>query len=187
VIAELDGRVVSVEFDRQLFFLPFQTSDKNWPTALSVAKMVAGAIVSYTCSRVSDIPDCFDELTFKSEEDLYLKINSLLEQVNRLKSQVGSWKDYKGILKTCQLRNRIVAILEVKVEADLKSAMIKEDNHRPILIFISYSTDKGIDRDFIDQIHMHRESKGCPNSLSAATWLQAIFVCGLKKKWPTTS
>jgi hypothetical protein len=90
----------------------------------------------------------------------------LLEQVNRLESQVGSWKDYKGILKTCQLRDRIVAILEsvfdfhVKVEADRKSVMITEDNHRPIFIFQSYSTDKGIDRDFIDQIHMHLEKQG---------------------------
>jgi hypothetical protein len=78
VIAELDGRVVGVEFDRPLFFLPFQTSDKNW------------SIVSYRRSRVSDIPDWVDELRFKSEEDLYLEINSLLEQVNRLENQVRS-------------------------------------------------------------------------------------------------
>lgn len=173
VIAELDGRVVGVEFDRQPFFLPFQSSDKNWSTALSVAKMVAGAIVSYRRSRVSDIPDWVDELTFKSEEDLYLEINSFLEQINRFESQVRSWKDYKGILTTSgsQLRNRIVAILEsvfdfyVEVEADRKSAMITKDNHCPIFIFQSYITDNGIDRAFIDQIHLHRESRGVPNSL----------------------
>jgi len=178
VIAELDGRVVSVEFDRHLFFLPFQTSDMNWPAAPSVAKMVAGAIVLYRCSRVSDILDWFDELRFKSE-DLYLKINSLLEQVNRLDSPVGSWKNYHGILKTYQWRNRILAILEcvfdfhVKLEADRKSAMITQDNHRPIFIFQSYITDKDIGRDFTDQIHMHRESKGCSNSLNAILFVNS--------------
>jgi hypothetical protein len=181
VIAELDGQVAGVEFDRQLFFLPFQTSDKNWLTALSVAKMVAGAIVSYRRSRVSDIPDWVDELRFKSEEDLYLEINSLLEQVNRLESQVRSWRDYKGILATSdsQLSNRIIAILEsvfdlhVEVEADRKSAMITEDDHRPILIFQSYSTDKDFDRDLIDQIHMHQESKGLSKTLRAILFVNS--------------
>jgi hypothetical protein len=173
VIAELDGQVAGVEFDRQLFFLPFQTSDKNSSTALPAAKMVAEAIVSYRLSRGSDIPDWVDELRFKSEEDHYLEINSMLEQVNRFESQVRSWKDYKGILTTSGslLRNPIVAILEsmfdfhAEVEADCKSAMITEDNLWPIFIFQSYSTDKGVDRYFIDQIHLHRESRGLPNSL----------------------
>ena len=181
VIAELDGQIVGVEFDRQLFFLPFQTSDQNWPTALSVAKSVAGAIVSYRRSRISDIPDWVDALRFKSEEDLYLEINALLEQVNRLESQVRSWKDYKGILTTTgsQLRNRIVAILEsvfdfhVEVEADRKSAMIADDNHSPILIFQSYGTDTDIGRDFIDQIDVHRERKGLPHSMRAVLFINS--------------
>jgi len=181
VIAELDGRVVGVEFDRQLFFLPFQTSEKSWPTALSVAKMVAGAIVSYRRSRISDIPDWVDQLRFRSEEDLYLEINSLLEQVNRLESQARSWRDYKGILTTSgsQLRNRIVAILEsvfdfhVEVAADRKSAVITEDDHRPILLFQSSSTDKGIDKDFIDQIHMYREGMGLSKSLRAILFVNS--------------
>jgi hypothetical protein len=181
VIAELDGKVVGVEFDRQLFFLPFETSDKNWPTALSVAKMVAGAITAYRRSRISDIPDWVDEFRFRSEEDLYLEINSLLEQVNRLESQVRSWKDYKGILTTTgsQLRNRIVAILEsvfdfhVEVVADRKSAMVTDDNHRPILIFQSISTENDIERDFIDQIHAQRESQGLPKSLRAILFVNS--------------
>jgi len=181
VIAELDGRVVGVEFDRQLFFLPFQTNNKNWPTALSVAKMVASAIVSYRRNRISDIPDWVDELRFKSEEDLHVEINSLLEQVNRLESQVRSWKDYKGILTTSgsQLRNRIVAILEsvfdchVEVTADRQSAMVTDHDHRPILIFQSYSTDKDIERSFIDQIHVQRESQGLPKSLRAVLFVNS--------------
>jgi hypothetical protein len=61
----------------------------------------------------------------------------------------------------------------VEVEADRKSAMITEDDHRPIFIFQSYSTDKGIDKDFIDQIHMHWESKGLPNSLRAILFVNS--------------
>jgi len=120
-------------------------------------------------------------LRFSSEEDLYLEINSLLEQVNRLESQARSWRDYKGILTTSgsQLRNRIVAILEsvfdfhVEVAADRKSAVITEDDHRPILLFQSSSTDKGIDKDFIDQIHMYRESMGLSKSLRAILFVNS--------------
>ena len=173
VIAELDGQIVAVEFDRQLFLLPFQTSNKDWPAALSVAKAVAGAVVSYRRSRISNIPDWVDELRFKSEEDLYLRINSLLERINRLEGQVRSWKDYKGILTTAgsQLRNRIVAILEsvfdlhVEVEPDRRTAMMMDDYHRSICIFQSYGTDKDIDIDFVDQIRGYRQRKGLPKSL----------------------
>ena len=120
-------------------------------------------------------------MRFSSEEDLYLEINSLLEQVNRLESQARSWRDYKGILTTSgsQLRNRIVAILEsvfdfhVEVAADRKNAVITEDDHRPILLFQSSSTDKGIDKDFIDQIHMYRESMGLSKSLRAILFVNS--------------
>jgi hypothetical protein len=61
----------------------------------------------------------------------------------------------------------------VEVDADRKSAMITEDDHSPILIFQSYSTDKGIHRDFIDQVHMHRESKDLPNSLRAILFVNS--------------
>lgn len=181
VIAELDGHVVGVEFDRQLFFLPFQASDKSWSTALSVAKTVAGAIVTYRRSRISEIPDWVDGLRFRSEQDLYLEINSLLEQVNRLESQVRSWKDYKGILTSSgsQLRNRIVAILEsvfdfhVEVAADRQSAIITDENHYPILIFHSASTDNNIERDFIDQIRVQRESRGLRKTLRAVLFVNS--------------
>jgi len=181
VIAKLDDQVVGVEFDRQLFFLPFQPSDKSQLTALSVAKRVAGAIASYRRSRISNIPGWVDELKFKSEEELYREIDSLLEQIHLLDSQVRSWRDYKGILTTSdsQLRNRIVAILEsvfdlhVEVEIDHKSAMIADNDRRPILIFQSYSTEKPIVRDFIDQIRVHRESKTLPNSLRAVLFINS--------------
>jgi hypothetical protein len=182
---------------RQLFFLPFQTKEKSWPTALSVAKMVAGAIVSYRRSRISDIPDWVDQLRFRSEEDLYLEINSLLEQVNRLQSQARSWRDYKGILTTSgsQLRNRIVAILEsvfgfhVEVAADHKSAVITEtitvqSSFSKALARIKVSTRISSTR-FICTGKARVFQSLCAQFYSSiTTWLQAIFVRGLKKESP---
>ena len=171
VIVEFGQQAVGIELDAQLFFLPFHSRRKDSPTALAIAQTVARSISQYRKNRIVDVPRWVDDLKFKNEEDLYLEINSLLEKVNRLESQLLSWKDYKSILTTSgeRLRNKVVVILEsvfdlkVNQEANRDSLIITDRNRKPILLLGTRSTEGGIEKDFIDDLHRHRKTKGLAN------------------------
>ena len=175
VIVEFGQQAVGIELDAQLFFLPFHSRRKDFPTALAIAQTVARSISQYRNNRIVDIPRWVDELKFKNEEDLYLEINSLLEKVNRLESQLLSWKDYKSILTTSreQLRNKVVVILEsvfdlqVSQEENRDSLIVTDHDRRPILMMETRSAEGSVEKAFIDEIHEHRKIAGLPASMPA--------------------
>lgn len=136
---------------------------------------MARAAAQYRTNRVVEIPHWVDELKFKNEDDLYVEINSLLEKVNRLESQLLSWKDYKSILVTSgsRLRNKIVAVLEsvfdLKVQADKnRDCLIITDHHgRPIFMMAGPSTEKSVEKAFVNEIHEQRKMAGLPDTTPA--------------------
>lgn len=173
VIVELDGQAVGLEFDAQLFFLPFSPRKRDWRTAKSAVETVVQAVTEYRGNRIIEIPAWVDDLRFTNEEALYLEINSLLEKVNRLESQQQSWRDYKAILTTSggPLKNRIIAILESffefkvdPLQEDREDAVIIGDNGTPLAVIEAKSTEKGFEISFIDQLSSHRDNHGLPDS-----------------------
>ena len=175
VIVEFGDQAVGIELDEQLFFLPFHLPRKNPSVAASLVQAVTRAIAQYRINRVVEIPHWVDDLKFKKEEALYLEINSLLEKVNRLESQLLSWKDYKSILATsdARLRNKVVAILEsvfdLKVEAtaNRECLIIVDHDRKPISLLETRSAEGGVEKAFIDEIHEHRKIAGHPDALPA--------------------
>lgn len=175
VLFELGDQPVGVEFDAGLFFLPFYSAEKSWSAALSIVKTVTRSIADYRRNRIVEIPHWVDDVRFKSEENLYLEINSLLEKVNRLESQLFSWRDYKSILTTSDgaLRNKVVAILEsvfdLKVELgeDPGSAIIMRDEQHPAAIMGTQSTEGELQEDAIARTDRLRQSHGLPETMPA--------------------
>ncbi len=172
VIVEYGEEAVGIELDAQLFFLPFQTLKKDSRTAEAVATTVVRAVTQYRRNRVVKIPYWADELKFNNEDDLYLEINSLLEKVNRLESQLLSWKDYKSILllSGVPLRNKIITLLEsvfdLKVQAkDNRDSLIITDHHRrPVFMMAGRSTERSVEKAFVDEIHEARKMAGLPDT-----------------------
>ncbi len=181
VVVELtNGAAVGVEFDHQLFFLPFYPPDKKWSTAVSIAKTAAHAISNYRRKRAIEIPSWVDEIRFQGEEALYLKINSLLEKVNRLESELESWRDYKGILTTSgiALKSRIVAILESffglkvdRIEDDHEEAIITGDDDSSLVIFETKSAERYIQKTWSDELNSHKTIHGLPESVPGVLFI----------------
>ncbi|MGE5304264.1 MAG: hypothetical protein ACM3TN_13205 [Alphaproteobacteria bacterium] len=175
VILEYGEQAVGIELDAQLFFLPFQAVKKDSHTAEAVATAVARAITQYRANRVVELPSWLEDLKFKNEDDLYLEINSLLEKLNRLESQLLSWKDYKSILVTSgsRLKNKIVAVLEsvfdLTVEADKnRDSLIITDHHRrPIFMTAGKSTEKHVEKALVNEVHEQRKMAGLPDTMPA--------------------
>ncbi len=175
VIVELtNGAAVGVEFDHQLFFLPFRSSDRKWSTAVSIAKTAAHAISDYRRNRVIEIPAWVDEIRFQNEESLYLKINASLENVNRLESELESWRDYKGILTTSgiPLKSRVIAILEnffgLRVnglEEDHEEAVITGDDNVPLVMFETKSANDYFPKRWCDELNSYKAVHQLPDSL----------------------
>jgi hypothetical protein len=115
--------VVGLEFNHQLFFLPYRLADRSRESAAAIAKAAVLAISGYRQKWATTIPNWVDGLRFKTEESLYLRINALLEKVNRFENELECWRDYKAVLTTSgtALMRRIIVILESFFEFTVRS------------------------------------------------------------------
>jgi hypothetical protein len=175
-IVRLGDAVAGMEFDRQLFFLPFETSERSSDSAVDITRLVSSAIRQYRRYRISEVPHWVDDFHFQSEEALYLEINGLLERVNRLESELASWKDYKGILACsgASLRSKIVALLESVFEFKIQIAdgseafVILKDGESPGVLVETDSARTGIEKACIDRVARSRAHYGLADSFPAA-------------------
>ena len=175
VITSLGDYPVGFEFDAQLFFLPFTPPDKSLPAETATIKAAAEAIVRYRSKRIAEVPGWVDALKFKSEERLYLEINSLLERVNTLESELRSWKDYKTIVAASgeNLRYKIIAIMQsvfklhVNEIAGLGIATISDASRHSVVMLETQSTPGAVGKNAIDQIDEKRKSGGLAKSTPA--------------------
>ncbi len=168
VIVELGDYPVGFEFDTQLFFLPFLTNDKTWVTARNSVRAAAQAIARYRQSRIVEIPSWVEEIRFKSEDDLYRQVNGLLEKVNRLESQLLSWRNYKSILTAAgaPLSHKLAALLEsvfdlrIDFTADFRSGVLEDGrHHQAAAVSVQYSAE-GVDTDCVAEACRRRSELG---------------------------
>ncbi|HEY1371430.1 MAG TPA: hypothetical protein VGH50_03105 [Candidatus Binatia bacterium] len=168
VIVELGDYPVGFEFDAQLFFLPFRTKDKSWATARNAVRAAAQAIDRYRQSRIVEIPSWIEEIRFKSEDDLYRQVNGLLEKVNRLESQLLSWRNYKSILTAAgaPLSHKLAALLEsvfdlrIEFQGDFRGGVLEDGRHHPAAaVSVQYSAE-GVDTDCVREACRRRGELG---------------------------
>jgi hypothetical protein len=177
VLVELtNNAVVGLEFDHQLFFLPFRSRRKQWPAVSLIAKAGALAVSSYRRKRLTAIPRWVDDIRFKSEEALYLEINSLLERLNRLEGQLKSWRDYKAILTASRshLQTGIASILEsffdLKVDwldENREEGMITAADGSPLAIFAARAENGALNEQWVERLISHRKSRGLEDTVPA--------------------
>ncbi len=175
-IAWLGGGVVGMEIDAQLFFLPFESSRTTLGVATDVVSLLAPAISQYRRDRITAVPDWVDDFHFKSEEPLYLEVNDLLGKLNRLESELASWKDYKAILASSgiYLRNKLVALLEsvfgLKVQCIDREErfFVLKDDDSPAALVQSEGTEGSIQTESIERLARARRDHHLSESFPAA-------------------
>jgi hypothetical protein len=175
-IAWLGGAVVGMEIDAQLFFLPFESSRQTLGVATDIVSLLAPAISQYRRDRITPVPDWVDEFHFKSEEPLYLEVNDLLGKLNRLESELASWKDYKAILagSGIYLRNKIVALFEsvfgLKVQCIDREErfLVLKDDDSPVALVQSEGTEGPVQTASIERVAQARAEHHLSESFPAA-------------------
>ncbi|ODS36924.1 hypothetical protein BEH94_05925 [Candidatus Altiarchaeales archaeon WOR_SM1_SCG] len=166
VIAEAGNVVVGAEFRNRLFFLPFHTANRDRSTAKLVVTLVTNAIFDYRQKHVVELPAWLDNFQFGAEENLKVKISSLIDQRNKLENQLQSLREYKAILTTSgdNLKDIVVRILEnfFKLNIDPidekhEDAKIIGENENILAVIEVKGTKSGIKREHINQVDSHRD------------------------------
>ncbi len=174
VIVAAGKDVVGVEFLRRGFFLPFHTTRRDASAAGSIARAVAQAIFDYRQKRIVEIPAWVDEFQFGTEQNLRAKIGRLVQQTNKLQSQLESWSGYKAILTTSgkHLKNSLVSILEDffdlkidPIDENREDAKIIDEDGSVLAMIEAKGTNKGIKREYVNQVDSHRERNELPTSI----------------------
>jgi len=175
-IAWLGNGVVGMEIDAQLFFLPFESSRRTLEIATHILTLLTPAIRQYRRDRIIALPDWVDDFHFKSEEPLYLEINDLLGKINRLESELASWKDYKAILASSgiYLRNKLVtlfeSIFELKVQCMDREErfLVVKDDDSPVALVESEGIQGAAQSASIDRLARARKQHGLRDLFPAA-------------------
>src|SRR5581483_9274939 len=179
-IAKAEDYIVAAELLNQLFFLPFHTTKRDSSTAKSIVVEVTQAILDYRQKRIVEIPAWADEFQFKSEENLYSEIGSLLEQLNERQSELQSWRDHKAILTTSGdiLKNKLIRILENffqlkidPIDENREDAKIIDDGGNTLVLIEAKGTKKGIKREHVNQVDSHRERNELSTSIPAVLFI----------------
>ncbi|GEM_PF-2451485 len=181
VIIELGDYPVGFEFDAQLFFLPFRTNEKSWTTARNAVRAAAQAIVRYRQSRIVEIPSWVENIRFRSEEGLYRQINGLLEKVNRLESQLLSWRNYKSILTAtgAPLSHKLAALLEsvydlrIEFDADFRAGVLEDARHHPAAAVSVQSSAEAVDTDSVREACRRRSELGFSADFPAVLFINS--------------
>ncbi|MFQ5683300.1 MAG: hypothetical protein ACE5HC_08520, partial [Candidatus Binatia bacterium] len=77
------------------------------------------------------------------------------------------------------LKNTIIAILEsifdfeVELERIHEGVIIKCNGEGPLLMFETGSTDQGMEKKVLDQLHSHRKNRGLPECVPAVLFINS--------------
>jgi hypothetical protein len=171
--------VVGLEFNHQLFFLPYRLADRSRESAAAIAKAAVLAISGYRQKWATTIPNWVDGLRFKTEESLYLRINALLEKVNRFENELECWRDYKAVLTTSgtALMRRIIVILESFFEFTVRSReetpraayLFAAADDSKVVFFETKSREGAAEKRWIDDLSAHRNQAGFTASMPGSS------------------
>jgi len=194
-IAWLGNGVVGMEIDAQLFFLPFETSRHTLEVAHHVLTLLTPAITQYRRDRIIAVPDWVDDFHFNSEQPLYLEINDLLGKVNRLESELASWKDYKAILSSSgiYLRNKLIALLESVFDLKVQPIdreerfLVVKDDDSPVALIQSEGTPGALEKTAVDHLARSRQQHGLRDSFPAVLLINNdMTITNIRERSTTT-
>lgn len=194
-IAIAGENIVGIECLNKVFFLPFHTVKRETNTSTSIVRTVTQAILDYRQKRIVEIPDWVNEFQFSSEENVRSKISLLLDQTNKLQSQLSSWRGYKAILTTSGdiLKDRIIKILkdffQLKIDPidnNREDAKIIDEDGKVLVLIEVKGTKTGVRREYINQVDSHRERNELPVSFPGVLFINnEMSITGIQKRLET--
>jgi len=161
--------ITGLEVVTKFFFLPFHTTNIKWENLKSFIPKLAASIYDYRKKRLIETPLWLNDFQFVKETELIKTKQELEEQLEDVKTQLQNWNRYKAILTTSgeNLKNIAISMLEnffeLKIDPTdnlIEDAKILDENDGIIAVIEFKGTNKGIKREYINQVDTHRERLG---------------------------
>jgi hypothetical protein len=166
-----NGYLCGLILDDSLFFIPCLLPDKRMKQFGEFFKFLANALVSSRAKLVQEIPAWANEFRFRAEQSLFEEKNELTARITKVKDALKTFTEYKKCL--CfdgeRLKQSVIHLLEhglklkVDPEDNLKEDLkIVDPEQKPLVLVEVKGTNKGVQREFINQADSHRERSEKP-------------------------
>ena len=157
--------------NNSIFFIPCLPPDKREKEFKEYFSLLSDALVSSFKKLSQELPGWTGEYRFKEEEKLLGDKQELSKKIGEINQRLGIFNEYKKCL--CYddelLKESVISILErglifsVDPLDELREDMkILDREEKPIILVEVKGTNKGVNRDFINQADSHRERSGLP-------------------------
>lgn len=165
---------VGFEIKHRIFFLPFHSDTKGQQVLEELTTLLVYALMNYTQKAKEYLPDWVKGIKFKEEINLEDKLSKFFSEIEKIWQRLDTLNSYKGILTSSGdlLKEKIIQIFQkffgYKVEVieeyreDLK---ILDDSGDVFVLVEVKGTNKGVKREYINQVDSHRER----NSMEVST------------------
>ena len=122
LITDNHDNIFGVELNKDLFFLPFQTTAKDPESLIKMAILVHKAVSDYVANYELNLPEWVLEFNFKSEKNLNEEIENLEKQLLNRRNALEKNNSYKSILANQgdTLANMVVNILKNYFDFDVR-------------------------------------------------------------------
>lgn len=187
---------VGFEINHKIFFLPFHSSSKEEQILDELTAILVPALTDYIQKTKEYLPEWLKEVKFKEEVILEKNLEKLFKEINLIIQRLNILNSYKGILTSSGdlLKEKIIQIFQeffgYKVEAieeyreDLK---ILDDSGAVFAIVEVKGTNKGVKREYINQLDSHRERNNIKVSTPGLLIINnEMNVEGIEKRFETT-
>ncbi|MGB2697042.1 MAG: hypothetical protein WBD28_04180, partial [Candidatus Zixiibacteriota bacterium] len=153
----------------RLFFLP--AYQPKYPEFKEFFPQLAQGLVTCFRKLSQELPSWADEYRFEDEKRLLLELEGLNVKIETINTRLSTFKNYKRCL--CYddefLKESLISILEdgfdfnIDPEDKLKEDFkIIDDEDKPLVLVEVKGTNRGVQRDFVNQADSHRERNNLP-------------------------
>lgn len=196
-IASTDNRksATSFEVDNGFFFLQFHTIHKQEENLLTLSEILSRSIINYRAKRIIDLPDWADDFKFNTEFSLENKIEKINEEYTILSNDLNIWKNFKLMLTTSgeNLRRYVMNAFEdffnEKLNPDdnfIEDFKVLNENGDIDYIVEVKGVNKGIKREYINQLDSHRERNDLHASIPGVLIINnQMTICDIQKRQKT--
>ena len=169
ILAVINNSVVGVEFNGSIFFLPFNIINHDENEAKLLVEELSRSILGYLQKRILEIPEWTNEFAFIKEKKLENDLKKTKSKEKKISDELSKFKSYKGIISQSgeALKDTVVLILKdffslniTDVEDFKEDALIRDFNNGVLISLEIKGTNKGIKREYINQIDSNRERRG---------------------------
>lgn len=150
---------------KKLFFLPFQPTSTKDEVVADVSTILTNSITSYLLKTSTVLPEWTNEFQLKKEISLIDEINITNQKLSLDQDKLKAIREYKLLLTTSgeNLREIGIKVLQDEfgyeidpLDSGWEDAKIM--NGDEVLAFVEFKgTNKGIKREYINQVDSHRE------------------------------